>query len=89
MTAPTPVRPGVADLDRVVLDPEIDGPCSLALDDDGVVAGILELGTERAAGVGGRERVVQRALGDDVVASGRRRERAREGPGREHELVGR
>ena len=44
----------VADLHLIVADPQIGRLGRLAFDDDGVVAGVLELGTEGAAGVGAR-----------------------------------
>ena len=60
---------GVADLHLVVADPQIARLGRLALDDDGVVAGVLELGPERPARVGARDHVVERALGDHLVAA--------------------
>ena len=52
---------GIPDLDLVVVDPEVDGLLGLALDDQAVVAGELQLGTpvpaedavEEGAGLGG------------------------------------
>ena len=78
---------GVADLHLVVADPQVRRLGRLALDDDGVVAGVLELGPERAARVGAGDHVVERALGDHFVAARRRRERAGERAGGEDELV--
>ena len=78
---------GVANLHLVVADGEIDGVGSLALEDDQVVPGELQLRAERAARVGRRDRAGQRALGDDVVAPAGRRKRAGERAGREDQLV--
>jgi len=82
-----PDSAGVADLDRVVLDPQVHRLVRPALNDQGVVAGELELRAEGASGVRRGERVVERPLGDDVEPARRRREGARERPGSEHELV--
>ena len=60
----------VAELDLVVLDPEVDGFGRAALDDDAVPAGLLELGSPVAAGLGLAEEAGERRLGAHAVAAG-------------------
>ncbi len=44
-------RLGVAELDHVIVDVEVDPLLRLPLNDDGVVAGVLEVGAEEAVGL--------------------------------------
>ena len=78
---------GVPELRVVVLDPQVDGPGRLVLEDDQVVARVLQFRPERAAGVGGGDGAGEGSLGDHVVAPAGRGEGARVRPRREDQLV--
>jgi len=60
----------VAELDLVVLDPEVNGFGRAALDDDAIPAGLLEFGPPVAAGFGLAEESGERRLGAHAVAAG-------------------
>src|SRR5439155_1226483 len=59
------VRLGVADLDAVVVNVEVDPVSGLSLDDDGVVAGVLQIRPEEAVGLRRGRAVGERADRDD------------------------
>src|SRR2546427_516620 len=61
---------GVAELDTVVVDVEVDPVAGLALDDDGVVAAVLQIRPEEAVGLCGRRAVGAGADGDDGETAG-------------------
>ena len=74
--APEPA--GIEQLRSVVLDEQIDRLGRLALEDDHVPTGHLQLGAPIAARVGAGDRAGQRPLGDDRVAPARRSHRSGE-----------
>ena len=78
---------GVAELDLVVLDPEVNGLGCAALDDDAVPAGLLELGAPVAAGLGLAEKAGERRLGAHAVAAGARQGHAGGGAHGEDQAV--
>ena len=77
----------VEDLDLVVDDVQVAPVGSLALDDQRIPAGELELGAPDAAGVGAGDHAGQRGLGHDHIAAGRRGVGAGHGAGDIDELV--
>ena len=83
------ILPGIQQLDLVIGDADVGPLGGLALHDDGVPAGVLELGTPDAAGVGAGDHAGQRRLGDHHVTSGGRGGRAGHGAGDVNELIGR
>ncbi len=78
---------GRPDVDAVVDDGEVDQLRGLALHDDAVVAGVLELVRHEAAGVGLTEAVGRGGFRDDREASRAGRECARQRAHREHQPV--
>ena len=64
------IFPGIQKLDLVVDNVDVGPLGSLALDDQGIPAGVLELGTPDAAGVGAGDHAGQGGLGDDHVTAG-------------------
>ncbi len=74
--APEPA--GIEQLRSVVLDEQIDGFGRLALEDDHVPAGHLELRAPIAARVGAGDRAGQRSLGNDRIAPAGRGHRSGE-----------
>ena len=75
------------ELNELVVDVQVDRRFSLALEDDAVVAGILELGAEVTAGVGGADDAREWRLRDDLVTTSRACGGAGERAGHEDELV--
>src|SRR5439155_22406318 len=61
---------GVAELDLVFVDPDVDRRLRYAVDDDGVPAGLLDLGAPEAAGLGLAEATRERGLRADRVPAG-------------------
>ena len=82
-----PERLGALEGGHVVLDVQVDGGLGLALEDDHVPAGELELGPEVAARVRAGDGAGQRALADAGVATARRGHGAGQGAGGHDELV--
>ena len=81
------VLPGVQQLDLVVLNADVGPFGSLTLHNDGVPAGVLQLGAPDAAGVGAGDHPRQRGLGHHHVAAGGRGRRAGHGAGDVDQLV--
>src|SRR5216117_2058453 len=81
------VRLGVADLDAVVVDVEVDPVSGLSLDDDGVVAGVLQIRPEEAVGLRRGRAVGERADRDDGETARAPHGQTGEGARAEHEAV--
>ena len=88
LPAPLPAQMrGVAQLDLVVVDPEVDQLGRLAAEDDLVVAGMLQLGAKEAAHHRvGHQPGLRRDGGDDGAVGARRRRAAKQ-PGAENQQV--
>ena len=78
---------GRANLRLAVVDPHINRPPGLALQDEQVKAGALHLGGKLAARVGARDRAGQRCLGRDHKPVARRGRCARQRAGGEYEFI--
>src|SRR3712207_1772627 len=78
---------GVADLDHVRRDPQVDRLCGLAAHDDRVVAGPLQVRAGVAAGIGAADAAGQRRLRTDAVAALTGERRAGHDAGRHDEDV--
>ena len=67
----TQIFAGIQQLDLVVNDVDVGPLGSFTFHDQSVPAGVLQLGTPDAAGVGAGDHAGQRRLGDDHVTAGR------------------
>src|SRR5271166_3617833 len=82
-----PKMRGVAKLNRIVLDPEINRLGCTSLDDERVVASVAQLRPPRSARVGAGDAVGQRRFGNHVIAAAGRSKGASERSWRKYKFV--
>ena len=83
----TQIFPGIQQLDLVIDDIDVGPVGSLALHNDGIPAGVLQLGAPDAAGVGAGDHAGEGGLGDHHVTAGGGSRRAGHGAGDVDQLV--